>query len=253
MWLDLINPNSNYTMDYTKFNFNSFSNTTSDVRLDVGLRNYMVSVYKHMAVALLITGIISLFTASSQVMMGLLMSPLGMVIVFAPLAISLFMAFKFRSMSPEGVRACLYLYAGTIGLSIASIFLIYTGDSIARTFFISASTFGAMSIYGYSTKKDLSSWGSFIMMGVLGIILASLVNIFMRSNTLTLMISFVGVILFTGLAAYDTQKIKDVYYSVSGHVEAEDKMALYGAMALYIDFINLFLFMLRFVGQRRSD
>jgi FtsH-binding integral membrane protein len=239
-------------MDYTKFNAKTFSN--SDTSFDSGLRTYMISVYKHMAIALVITAIISMMVASSPaLMMTLFGTPLSWVVMLAPVGIAMYMGFKLHTMSVSSARNLLYIYAGAIGLSLAGIFMIYTGESIARTFFITASTFGAMSIYGYTTKKDLTSWGSFLMMGVIGILLASVINIFMMSSALGFAISIISVLLFTALTAYDTQRIKDMYFQVSNSQDDTDKVAIYGALQLYMDFINLFVALLRFFGDRRSE
>ena len=241
-------------MDYTKFNTKNFSDSKAEVSFDSGLRAYMVAVYKHMSIALIITALISLFTASSPAMMQMIFgTPLSWVVMFAPVGISIYMGVRFQSLTVSGARSLLYVYAASIGLSLSYIFMLYTGESIARTFFITASTFGGMSIYGYTTKKDLTSIGSFLMMGVLGVVLASLINIFMQSSALSFAISILSVILFTGLTAYDTQRIKDLYFEVSGSGETEDKMAIYGSLALYMDFINLFIALLRLFGDRRSE
>lgn len=239
-------------MDYTKFSTKAFSD--SQTQFDSGLRSYMISVYKHMAIALVITALISMIVASSPaLMMTLFGSPLSWVVMLAPIGIAMYMGFKLHTMSVGSARNLLYIYSGTIGLSLAGIFMIYTGESIARTFFITASTFGAMSIYGYTTKKDLTSLGSFLMMGLIGIILASLINLFMQSSALAFAISILSVILFTGLTAYDTQRIKDMYFQVSNSQDDTDKVAIYGALQLYMDFINLFVALLRFFGDRRSE
>lgn len=214
----------------------------------------MAAVFKNMAIALIITGIVSLLVASSQQMMRAIFgTPLSWLVIFAPVAISVYMSVKFQSLSVKAVRSLLYIYSGSIGLSLSFIFAIYTGESIARAFFVTASTFGAMSIYGYSTKKDLTAIGSFLMMGLIGIILASLVNIFMQSSALSFAVSIISVVLFTGLTAYDTQRIKDLYFEVAGSAETEEKAAIYGSLALYMDFINLFLALLRLFGDRRSE
>ena len=239
-------------MDYTKFNAKPLSESYAS--FDSGLRTYMISVYKHMALALIITAIISMMIASSPgIMMTLFGTPLSWVVMLAPVGIAMYMGFKLHTMSVTSARNLLYIYSGTIGLSLAGIFMVYTGESIARTFFITASTFGAMSIYGYTTKKDLTSWGSFLMMGVIGILLASLVNIFMMSSGLAFAISIISVLLFTGLTAYDTQRIKDMYFQVSSSQDDTDKIAIFGALQLYMDFINLFVSLLRFFGDRRSE
>lgn len=239
-------------MDYTKFNAKTYSD--SSTQFDSGLRSYMISVYKQMATALIITALISMMVASSPaLMMTLFGSPLSFIVMLAPVGIAMYMGFKLHTMSVSSARNLLYIYAGTVGLSLAGIFMIYTGESIAKTFFITASTFGAMSIYGYSTKKDLTSWGSFLMMGMIGILIASIINIFMMSSALGFAISILSVVLFTALTAYDTQKIKDMYFQVSNSQDDIDKIAIYGALQLYMDFINLFVALLRFFGDRRSE
>lgn len=241
-------------MDYTKFNSRSFAESKAQPGFDAGLRSYMIGVYRNMAIALVITALISMMTASSPAFIRAVFgTPLGVVIALAPVGIAMYMGFRFERMSVSNARLLLYVYAGAVGLSLAGIFLIYTGESIARTFLITASTFGAMSIYGYTTKKDLTSFGSFLIMGLFGIILASLINLFMQSSGLAFAISFISVLLFVGLTAYDTQRIKDVYFHVAGTQEPEDKMAVYGALQLYMDFINLFVALLRFFGDRRSE
>jgi FtsH-binding integral membrane protein len=155
-------------------------------------------------------------------------------------------------MSSEKARGYLYFYAGLMGLSLATIFVVYTGASITRVFLITASTFGAMSLYGYSTKKDLTSFGSFLIMGLIGIMIASLVNIFLKSSGLDFAISLIGVFIFIGLTAYDTQRIKQTYYHFAGNDEMVNKMAVIGALSLYMDFINLFIMLLRFFGERKE-
>lgn len=252
-WYDMYYPNYNFInyMDYTKFDTKTYTETATSY--DAGLRNYMVGVYKHMAIALLITAVVSMMAASSQAFMQLLFAtPLKWIVMFAPLAIALYMGVKFHTMPANTVQTLLYVYGGAMGLSLAFIFLVYTGESIARTFLITASTFGAMSIYGYTTKRDLTAFGSFLMMGVMGIVIASLLNIFMQSSALGFAISILSVVLFTGLTAYDVQRIKEIYFQVSGSKEDESKMAVYGALQLYMDFINLFIALLRFFGDRKE-
>jgi FtsH-binding integral membrane protein len=240
-------------MDYTKFNGKSFASSNSEVHFDSGLRAYMIAVFKDMALGLAITGIIAMLVASSPAMMQTIYgTPLSWVVMFAPLVLVFYMSAKFASMETSAVRNLFYVYSATMGLSLAFIFMVYTGESIARTFFVTASTFGAMSIYGYSTKKDLTSMGSFLMMGVIGIIIASLVNIFIQSSGMSFAISILSVIIFTGLTAYDTQRIKDLYYQ-SGSQDVADKMGVYGALMLYMDFINIFMSLLRLFGDRRSE
>jgi FtsH-binding integral membrane protein len=172
--------------------------------------------------------------------------------MLAPLGMVIFMSTRFMYMSNESARLSLWVYAGLMGVSLSSIFLIYTGESIARAFFITASVFGGMSIYGYSTKKDLTSLNSFLMMGLLGIIIASLVNIFMQSGAVSFVVSIAAVIVFSLLTAYDTQRLKNVYYQVASDATTAEKVAIFGALCLYMDFINLFIQFMHFFGQRRD-
>lgn len=221
--------------------------------LDLGLRSYMLKVYNFMALALVLTGVVALVAASSpQLMMTLFTTPLKWVVIFAPLAVVLLLSFRIDSLSYSSAQAIFWLYAGLVGLSLSTIFIIYTGESITRVFFITAATFGSMSLYGYTTKRDLTGFGSFLFMGLIGIVIASIVNIFMQSSALQFAISAIGVLVFTGLTAYDTQAIKDRYYSCRSDGEEQlGKVALMGALSLYLDFINLFISLLRLFGDRR--
>jgi FtsH-binding integral membrane protein len=173
------------------------------------------------------------------------------VVMLAPLAAVFFLSFKINSIKFSTAQAIFWGYAGLMGLSLASIFLVFTGESIARVFFITAGTFGGMSLYGYTTKRDLSQFGSFLFMGLIGIVLASLVNIFLGSTMLQFVISVIGVLVFTGLTAYDTQRIKELYSAVDDS-EIFGKKALMGALTLYLDFINLFIMLMQILGNRRS-
>ncbi|MFW0776572.1 MAG: Bax inhibitor-1/YccA family protein [Rickettsiales bacterium] len=221
----------------------------------------MLRIYNYMASALALTGITALVAANSPAVVSALytmgangqvgMSGLGWLVAFAPLGMVLWLSFGINRMSMQTAQISFWAFSVLMGLSMTSIFLIYTGESIARTFFITAGTFGAMSLYGYTTKKDLSGWGSFLIMGLIGLIIASVVNIFMQSSALGFAISVIGVLIFTGLTAYDTQKLKNMYYQISGHGEALAKASIMGALNLYLDFINLFIMLLRFVGERR--
>jgi FtsH-binding integral membrane protein len=234
------------------FNRTSFASSASSTTYDAALRAYMVRVYNFMAIALGISGAVAFFTASSPALMQMLFgTPFSFVVMLAPLGFVFFFAYKLNSISAEKARNYLWIYSALMGLSLATIFIAYTGTSIARTFFISASTFGAMSIYGYTTKRDLTKIGSFLIMGLIGIIIASLVNIFLKSSALEFAISIIGIFVFIGLTAYDTQRIKQTYYQFAGNAEMTSKMAVLGALNLYMDFINLFLMMLRFFGDRR--
>lgn len=232
----------------------SFASSASrTATFDSALRDYMVKVYQHMSIALVISGLVAFLVSSSpQLMQAIFGTPLAYVVMFAPLAFVIFFGFKLNSMSSEKARGYLYFYAGLMGLSLATIFVVYTGASITRVFLITASTFGAMSLYGYSTKKDLTSFGSFLIMGLIGIMIASLVNIFLKSSGLDFAISLIGVFIFIGLTAYDTQRIKQTYYHFAGNDEMVNKMAVIGALSLYMDFINLFIMLLRFFGERKE-
>jgi FtsH-binding integral membrane protein len=217
---------------------------------DAGLRDYMVKVYNFMAIALSISGLVAFLVASSPALMQAIFgTPLAFVAMLAPLFFVIFFSYKLSSISAAQAKTYLWIYSALMGVSLATIFVVYTGASIARVFFISASVFGAMSIYGYTTKKDLTGLGSFLMMGLIGLIIASLVNIFLKSSGLEFAISLIGVFVFIGLTAYDTQRIKQNYYQFAGGDVA--KMAVVGALNLYMDFINLFIMMLRFFGERK--
>jgi uncharacterized protein len=222
--------------------------------IDEGLRAHMLRVYNLMAIGLAITGVAALGTAvlaqSNPAFAQLIyVSPLKWVVMLAPLALVFFLSFRIHSMSVSTAQTTFWGYAALLGVSLSSIFLVYTGASITQTFFITATTFGAMSLYGYTTKKDISSWGSFLFMGLIGIIIASVVNIFMASSALGFAISIIGVLVFTGLTAYDTQTIKESYYE-SDDSDTAGRKAIIGALQLYLDFVNLFLMLLRLLGNR---
>lgn len=220
------------------------------IEMDMGLRAYMLKVYNLMAAALGITGVVAYAVSQSPALMQTIFgTPLAWVVMLAPIGFVWFFSAKVHTMSQSAAQGCLWAFAGLMGLSLSTIFVAYTGESIFRAFFISAATFGSMSLYGYTTKKDLSGWGSFLFMGLIGIIIASLVNLFLQSSGLQFAISVIGVLLFTGLTAYDTQRIKQTYYQLSGDSLA--KSAVIGALSLYMDFINLFIMLLRLVGDRR--
>ncbi len=221
--------------------------------IDQGLRSHMVKVYNYMAAGLGITGLVAyLVSTNAAIMHAINDTPLKFVIFFAPLAFVLVFGFGLRRMSVQALQTTFWVLAATMGLSLSSLFLVYTGESITRTFFITAATFGAMSLWGYTTRRDLTGMGSFLMMGVWGLIIAMFVSVFINTTGLQLAISVIGVLIFTGLTAYDTQKIKSLY-SESWGVEANSKLAIMGAVSLYFDFVNLFLFMLRFTGGGRRD
>ncbi len=221
-----------------------------DTSIDAGLRSHMLSVYNYMGLALVLTGLTAFVTASSPALLQVIFgSPLKWVVMLAPLGFVFFLGAKIRTMSVSAAQITFWAFAVVMGLSMASIFLVFTGASIARVFFITAATFGAMSLYGYTTKRDLSKLGSFLFMGLIGIVIAMLVNIFIGSTALQFAISVIGVLVFTGLTAYDSQRIKEEYYSLSG-AELVTKAAIMGALSLYLNFINLFMMLLQLFGNR---
>lgn len=219
------------------------------VAFDAGLRAHMLKVYNYMASGVLLTGIIALFFAQSGLAIQVLTSPLRWLVMLAPFAFIMVMSFGVNKLSTGALQACFWAFATVMGLSLSSVALVYSGESIARTFFVTAGAFAGLSLYGYTTKKDLTAMGSFLIMGLIGLILAMIVNIFLGSSTLQLVISFLGVLIFAGLTAYDTQKIKSEYVELAG-TPYVGKAAIMGAVNLYLDFVNLFLFLLRFLGNR---
>lgn len=233
----------------------------ADAAIDAGLRAYMLRVYNYMASGVLLTGILAMLTANSQTMFNLLYAQnaaggfgyttLGWVVALSPLAFVLVLSFGINRLSAAASQALFWAFAAIMGLSLSSIFLLYTDASIARVFFITAATFGALSLWGYTTKKDLSGWGTFLFMGLIGIIIASIVNWFLASPALYWTVSFLGVLIFAGLTAYDTQQIKNMYYEGDSG-DTATKKAVMGALRLYLDFINMFLLLLRFFGAARE-
>ena len=228
-----------------------------DASLDEGLRSYMLSVYNYMGLALALTGLTAFVTfqlaiSSPAVAQALYGSPLQWVIMLAPLGFVFFLSARLPKMSASTAQLTFWTFAVLMGLSLSSIFLVYTGTSIARVFFITAATFGAMSLYGYTTKNDLSKYRSFLMMGLIGIIIAMVVNIFLASSALMFAISVIGVLVFIGLTAYDTQAIKEEYVGGLQYAEGDTqtKGAISGALRLYLDFINLFIMLLHLFGNR---
>ncbi|HUC62843.1 MAG TPA: Bax inhibitor-1/YccA family protein [Alphaproteobacteria bacterium] len=220
--------------------------------IDQGLRSYMLRVYNYMASGLALTGIVAYAVASSPAAMRAIFgTPLQWVAIFAPLILVFVLSARINSMKASTAHALFWLYAGLMGISLASIFMIYTGTSIARVFFISAGSFAGLSLYGYTTKRDLSGMASFLMVGLIGVVLASLVNLFLHSTGMQFAISVIGVLVFAGLTAYDTQNIKELYVaSDSGEIAA--KKSVIGALRLYLDFLNIFLFLLQLFGNQRS-
>jgi len=214
-----------------------------------GLRAYMLSVYNYMTMGLGLTGGVALLVASSPTLLNALM-PVMWLFIFAPIGLVFFLSFKINTMKFSTAQTVYWLYAAMNGVAFSLLFLEYTGASIARVFFITAGTFAAMSLYGYTTKRDLTAMGSFLFMGLIGLLIAMVVNIFMASTMLEFIISVAGVLIFTGLTAYDTQSIKEAYTEGSSS-DVSGKRAIFGALRLYLDFINLFVMLLRLLGDRR--
>jgi len=228
--------------------------TGAQIGIDVGLRDYMLRVYNYMASGLALTGIVAYVAAAGgadSFIAHIYRTPVMWLIVLAPLGLVMLLSFGIQRMQASTAQMVFWIYSGLMGLSLSTIFLIYTGASIARVFFITAGTFAAMSLYGYTTRRDLSQFGSFLFMGLIGIIIASLVNMFLLSSALQFAISVIGVLVFTGLTAYDTQQIKEMYYQGDGS-EIVGKKAVMGALRLYLDFINLFMMLMQLLGTRRD-
>ncbi len=250
-------------------NYQTQSQTGADI--DEGLRSYMLRVYNLMAAGVGITGaaafVMNMLTeardASQAVAtlpngvpltsLGVTIygSPLQWVVMLAPLALVFFLSFRVHKMSVSAAQTTFWIYAALMGVSLSSIMLLYTAESIVQTFFVTAASFGALSLYGYTTKRNLSGMGSFMVMGLFGLIIASLVNIFLQSSALGWAISAIGVLVFAGLTAWDTQKIKEMYFD-GDDVAVAGRKAVMGALTLYLDFVNLFLFLLRFLGNSRN-
>ena len=239
-----------------------------DASIDEGLRAYMLRVYNTMGLGLAVSGVVALLTYTltttsdasaaaatlgngvylTDLGVALYGSPLRWVVMLAPLAF-IFFGFRPHTMSLSGLTTSFYAFSALMGLSLSSILLVYAAESVVQVFFITAAAFGSLSLWGYTTKRDLTGWGSFLFMGVIGLLIAMVVNIFLGSSALQFAISVIGVGVFAGLTAYDTQKIKEMYYAEAGH-EAVGKMAVMGALSLYLDFINMFQFLLMLLGNR---
>jgi hypothetical protein len=236
--------------------------SATQAEIDLGLRRYMLQVYNYMAVGLGLTGAAAFVILSNTDLLSLFanlqgnrvvgLTMLGWIALLAPLALVFFFAFRIHAMSFATAQATFWGYAALMGVSLAPTLYVYTGTSVAHVFFISAATFGAMSLWGYTTKRDLSGMGNFLMMGLIGIIIASVVNAFVGSSALQFAVSVIGVLIFVGLTAYDTQRIKEAYLE-SDDGETMGKKAIYGALTLYLDFINLFMLLLQFFGIKKDD
>jgi FtsH-binding integral membrane protein len=238
--------------------------TTVDTSMDLGLRAHMLRVYNYMVGALALSGLVAFTVSSSPALLnmfyrsvmttgGVALQPtiLGWVVMLAPIALVFLLSFRVMQMSQAQAQATFWAYAALTGASLASILIVYTGASVAMTFFVTAATFGTMSLWGYTTKRDLTGMGNFLFMGLIGLIIASLANMFFKSGAMNFVISVLGVLIFTGLTAWDTQKIKNTYYQIGGDTAVAGKAAIMGALSLYLDFLNIFLFLLRFMGNRR--
>jgi FtsH-binding integral membrane protein len=223
--------------------------TLTDAQVDQGLRTYMLRVYNYMASGLALTGITAYVVAHTGLYQALMNSGLGIVVMLAPLGIVFFMSFKIQTMKHTTAQWLFWAFSILMGASLSYVFLAYTETSIVRVFFITMGMFGAMSLYGYTTKRSLSGWRSFLLMGVIGIIIAMVVNIFLQSEMMHFVISVIGVLLFAGLTAYDTQRIKSVYRESDGKAVMVKKSVM-GALSLYLNFINMFIFLMHLFGAR---
>ena len=246
--------------DINMFNRGSTA-TTDQATFDAGLRAHMVRVYNYMASGLALSGVVAFALFSSSDLAGLFfqlapdnrvvgLNMLGWVAIFAPLGLLLLTSFRAAQMSVASIQAVYWAVTALMGVSLSLLLFNYTGASVARTFFVTSAAFGALSLYGYTTKRDLTAVGKFLFMGVVGLVLAGIVNMIWPSGTMSFVISAAGVLIFSGLIAFDTQKIKEQYSEASGS-EAAQKVAIFGALSLYLDFVNLFQFLMSFLGQRR--
>ena len=235
--------------------------TTSTTLYDEGLRQYFLKIYALMSTALAITAVSAFSVLSVPTLTNMMfntalggyligMTSIGWLITFAPLGISLYFAFGLDRISTQNAQMLFWVYAALFGMSLSSLGFLYTGASITKTFLVCSAMFGGMSLYGYSTKRDLTSTGSFLFMGLTGLVIASLINILFRSPAIEFALSFLGVLIFTGLIAYDTQKLKSLYYQGA---DTDGKIGIMAAFTLYLDFINLFIYLLRFLGIRKDN
>ena len=249
-------------MEPNPFRSNLHASTLSAQDIDQGLRSYMLGVYNNMALGVALTAIASWLafnlsftttdtgqTAFTDIGAMLFLSPMHWVLMLAPLAMVLVLSFGINRLAPSTARLLFFVYAAMVGVSVATIFALYHPQSIARVFFITAAAFGGLSLYGYTTKRNLSAFGSFLVMGLIGVLIAMVVNLFLQSSALQFVISVCGVLVFAGLTAYDTQKIKEMYLA-DDHPDVAGRKSVMGALALYLDFINLFLFLLHLFGRR---
>jgi FtsH-binding integral membrane protein len=239
-------------MDPIQNRFGYGAQAQSAAIFDEGLRKHMLRVYNYMGLGLVITGIVAFVVSQTPALyVPIFSTPLKWVVMLAPLAFVFFFSFRIHAMSAATAQMAFWAFAAVMGLSLSSVFLVFTGTSIARTFFITATMFGAMSLYGYTTKRDLSKFGSFLMMGLIGVVIASIVNIFLGSSALQFAISVIGVVVFVGLTAWDTQNVKE-QYAENFDQESQQKLAVFGALSLYLNFVNLFQLLLSLTGQREE-
>ncbi|MBS7543130.1 Bax inhibitor-1/YccA family protein [Ancylobacter oerskovii] len=232
------------------FQWGASARSVDQAVYDEGLRRHMLRVYNYMALGLVLTGAVAFIVGTTPALyVPIFSTPLKWVVMLAPLAFVLFFSFRMQSMSASGAQTMFWAFCGVMGLSMASIFLVFTGTSIARTFFIAATMFGATSLYGYTTRRDLSQFGSFLIMGLIGVVIASLVNIFLGSTMLQFIVSVVGILVFVGLTAWDTQSIKEQYADYFDQ-ESQQKLAVFGAFSLYLNFVNIFQLLLNLTGER---
>lgn len=224
----------------------------SQAAFDEGLRKHMLRIYNYMGLGLIITGLVAFIVGTTPALyVPIFSSPLKWVVMLAPLAFVFFFSFKLQTMSASAAQMTFWAFCAVMGLSLASVFLVFTGASIARTFFIAATMFGATSLYGYVTKRDLAKFGSFLIMGLIGVMIASIVNIFLGSSALQFAVSVIGIIVFVGLTAWDTQNIKE-QYAENFDQESQQKLAVFGALSLYLNFVNIFQLLLSLTGQREE-
>ena len=220
---------------------------TANEQYDIGLRNFMISVYNHMCAALIVSGLVAYYiSTNSQLVEMIWKTPLAWVVVFLPLVMSIGIAFFIERVSPMAARLLLYLFAFAMGISLSSLFVVFKLGSIVQAFFITSATFASVSLYGYTTKRDLSGLGTFLFMGLIGVVIAGVVNIFLQSSVLSFVVSMISVLVFTGLTAYDTQQLKDQY----SYDRGEGNTAIIGAMNLYMNFINIFINLLQLLGEK---
>ena len=241
--------------DYRENQINMGTASRAGVEYDAGLRKYMLGIYNYMALALAITGLAALGTAylaatNPAVANAIYATPLRYVIMFSPLAFVLVLSFGINKLSTSTAQLLFWVFAAVMGVSMSWIFMVYTSGSIVQTFFITAAAFGSLSLYGYTTRRNLSGMGSFLMMGLVGLILASIANIFFQSGAMQFAINVIGVLIFAGLTVYDTQRLKNQYDMIAGNSAAIARVTIMGALSLYLNFINMFMFLLQFLGNR---